>query len=74
MRYKEVRQLHEQGVSVVGIAETLKLSPMTVYRYLRSEGFCTRLRPQGALSGSALMIWLLHQKCGRAAFWGKVQY
>jgi len=43
-RYQEVKRLAERVVSVLGIAQTLKMSRMTVYRYLRSEGFpeCAR--------------------------------
>jgi transposase len=51
-RYRAVMRLSEQGVSVLGIAQTLKMSRMTVYRYLNSEGFPERAC--GKKRGSAL--------------------
>ncbi|MCA1593368.1 MAG: ISL3 family transposase [Acidobacteria bacterium] len=61
-RYNEVRRLHERGVSVVGIAETLKLSPMTVYRYLRSEGFPERARCARRGGGLEPHLAYIHQR------------
>jgi len=76
-RYKEVRRLHEHGASVVGIAETLKLSPMTVYRYLRSEGFPERARCARRGGGLEPHLTYIHQRfaagCGNAAqLWREV--
>lgn len=51
-RYREVMKLRQQGASVLGIAQTLKMSRMTVYRYLNSEGFPERAR--GKKRGSCL--------------------
>jgi transposase len=44
VRYQEVKRLEQRGMSVLGIAQTLKMSRMTVYRYLRAEGFPERAR------------------------------
>lgn len=76
-RYEEVRRLHERGVSVVGIAETLKLSPMTVYRYLRSEGFPERARCARRGGGLEPHLAYIHQRfsagCDNAAqLWREV--
>lgn len=57
-RYQEVKRLAERGVSVLGIAQTVKMSRMTVYRYLRSEGFPERARH--AHRGSRLRAHLAH--------------
>ena len=77
VRYKEVQRLHEQGVSVVGIAETLKLSPMTIYRYLRSEGFPERARCARRDGGLEPYLASIHQRfaagCTNAAqLWREV--
>ena len=36
-RYRQVHELHSQGVDIKAIGKQLKLSPMTVYRYLRLD-------------------------------------
>lgn len=57
-RYREVMRLNKQGVSVLGIAQTLKMSRMTVYRYLNSEGFPERAC--GKKRGGALEPFASH--------------
>jgi transposase len=41
-RYAKVQSLQQRGLSIRGIARSLKMSRMTVYRYLGSEGFPER--------------------------------
>jgi transposase len=41
-RYAKVQRLKEGGLSIRGIARALKMSRMTIYRYLGSEGFPER--------------------------------
>jgi transposase len=41
-RYREVRALHDQGLSARQVARTLGLARRTVHRYLRAEGFPER--------------------------------
>jgi transposase len=41
-RYAKVQSLKQRGLSIRGIARSLKMSRMTVYRYLGSEGFPER--------------------------------
>lgn len=77
VRYKEVQRLHEQGVSVVGIEETLKLSPMTIYRYRRSEDFPARARCARRHGGLEPYLAFIHQRfaagCTNAAqLWREV--
>jgi transposase len=47
-RVNQVRTLHSQGVSILGIAQQLGLSRGAVYRYIRSDGdpTATQWRPQ----------------------------
>ena len=61
-RYHEVMRLHGRGASVLGIAQALKMSRMTVYRYLNAEGFPERAC--GQKSGGALgpFISCLHER------------
>lgn len=76
-RYNEVRRLHERGTSVVGIAETLKMSPMTVYRYLSAGSFSERARRARRSGGLEPYLAHLHQRfaagCTNAAqLWREV--
>ncbi len=61
-RYREVMRLNKQGVSVLGIAQALKMSRMTVYRYLNAEGFPERAC--GKKRGSCLepFVSYLHER------------
>lgn len=49
-QYDNVMQLHRQGTSIRGIAHRLKMSRMTVYRYLGAGSFPERApaRPRGS--------------------------
>ena len=57
-RYRKVQELREQGMSLRNIARCLKMSRMTINRYLRSEGF-PELAPKKKRS-SRLDKYLLH--------------
>jgi transposase len=70
VRYEEVKRLAVQGMSLIGISQALKMSQMTVHRYVKSEGFPERVRR--ASSGGHLAHYLphIHQRfaagCGNA--------
>jgi len=51
-RYEAVRQIHQQGISIRGIARRLKLSRVTVRKYIKAEA-CP-MYPEGITRGSKL--------------------
>ncbi len=61
-RYHEVKRLDEQGMSILGIVQTFKMSRMTVYRYLRSEGFPERARRTQCGGCLEEYLPLIHQR------------
>jgi transposase len=61
-RYSKVQRLKEGGLSIRGIARTLKMSRMTVYRYLDSEGFPERAPAKKRRSQLDSYIPYLHRR------------
>jgi DNA-binding NarL/FixJ family response regulator len=55
-RYEEVRQLHQQGLSIRNIARRLKLSRITVRKYIEAET-CS-MYPEGVTRGSKLVFYV----------------
>jgi transposase len=61
-RYQEVMKLRKQGASILGVAQTLKMSRMTVYRYLRSDSFPERARGKKRRSALEPYLTYIHQR------------
>ncbi|RPJ79728.1 MAG: HTH domain-containing protein [Alphaproteobacteria bacterium] len=55
-RYEEVRQLHQQGLSIRKIARHLKLSRTTVRKYIKSQ--TCPMYPEGITHGSKLTPYI----------------
>ena len=55
-RYEEVRQLHQQGFSIRKIARRLKLSRITVRKYIKAE--TCPMYPEGVTHGSKLTPYM----------------
>lgn len=61
-RYQQVLRLHSEGVSIRGIARCLKMSHMTVYRYLRCDTDPTEVRRHSVPSMLDPYLPYLHQR------------
>lgn len=61
-RYQEVMKLHKRGASVLAIAQRLKMSRMTVYRYLNSDGFPERAAGKKRRSVLEPYLAYIHQR------------
>jgi len=55
-RYEEIRQLHQQGLSIRNIARRLKLSRITVRKYIEAE--TCPMYPEGVTRGSKLAFYI----------------
>lgn len=55
-RYEEVQQLHQQGLSIRKISRRLKLSRITVRKYIKAE--TCPMYPEGVTRGSKLAFYI----------------
>jgi transposase len=61
-RYSEVIRLHRQGLSILGIARSLRISRMTVYRYIRSGSYPEHVRRSHRGRALDRFVPSLHQR------------
>jgi len=77
-RYQQVLHLHAEGRSIRGIARSLKMSRMTVYRYLRCDTDPTEARRHNVPSLLDPYLPYLHQRwtggcCNGLQLWRELQ-